>query len=217
MLAPSVIGDALPAVTVPSSVKLVFKLLKASMLVSGRTFSSWSIFRSSSMMTRTSSSNLPSFQALVAFWWEARLNSSWSRLETWSRLATFSAVMPIGFLLKASIKPSFIIRSFGRLVMDSLPPTATRPRSPIAIWAWARRTAFKLEPQTSLMLVATESWRIPAFKATCRAMFWPRPADKTLPIKRASRAVASRSASCRAPSKAISPNSMAEKSASCLW
>ena len=66
--------------------------------------------------------------------------------------------------------------------MLSMPPARTSSASPARI-AWAASiTAFKPEPHTLLTVKAAMESGRPAFRAACRAGFWPRPAWRTQPM-----------------------------------
>src|SRR5688500_17993794 len=78
--------------------------------------------------------------------------------------------------------------------MLSTPPATKSWPSP-ARTAWAARiTALRLAPQTLLTVIAPTLVGSPPSMAHCRAMFWPRPADTTLPMMTSS--MADRSGSC---------------------
>ncbi|EWS64523.1 hypothetical protein Y695_02233 [Hydrogenophaga sp. T4] len=183
--APSLIPDALPAVTEPALSKagrrpastsaVVLALMNSSLLNS-----TGSPLRCGMLTPTISSLNLPAACAAAAFaWLPAARASCISRVMPWA-LATFSAVMPMWYWLYTSHRPSTIMVSVifqspmrwpsrlplstcGLALMFSWPPAITISLSPQAT-AWAASiTAFRPEPQTALMVSAGVSLATPAF------------------------------------------------------
>ena len=97
--APSLIPDALPAVTVPSFEKAGLSLATASSVVPGRMYSSASIttspLRDAIVTGAISSLKRPAFWAASALFWEATAKRSCSSREICHFWATFSAVVPM--------------------------------------------------------------------------------------------------------------------------
>jgi len=98
--APSLSGEAFPAVTVPSAWKTGFRRPSDSRVESARGPSSEltviaSPFRCGIATGTSSASNFPARWAATARWWERSANSSWSSRLTSYLAATFSAVSPI--------------------------------------------------------------------------------------------------------------------------
>ena len=106
--APSLIWEALPAVTLPSAAKTGFNFPKASALVSALgpsslvtvydfvSFLPFSLINVCSIIIGTIClSNFPTACACKAFLCELNANSSWSSRDTLNCLATASAVNPI--------------------------------------------------------------------------------------------------------------------------
>jgi hypothetical protein len=97
--APSLMPDALPAVTVPSLEKAGLSLAIASMVVPARMYSSWSTVTSPLRVEivngTISSLNRPDFCAASALFWELTANWSCSSRVSCQRWATFSAVLPM--------------------------------------------------------------------------------------------------------------------------
>ena len=71
---------------------------------------------------------------------------------------------------------------YGALLIDSMPPAITTLACPEIISLAAIITAFRLEPQTLLIVVHGVEYGKPAFIATCLAGACPEPACKTCPI-----------------------------------
>ena len=97
--APSLMPEALPAVTVPSLAKAGRSLPTASRVVPWRGYSSASTttspLRDLTVTGAISSLNLPPFWAASALFWEATANSSCCWRVIWYFCATFSAVLPM--------------------------------------------------------------------------------------------------------------------------
>jgi hypothetical protein len=97
--APSLMPDALPAVTVPSLSKAGRSFCIASIVVPWRIYSSWSTtvspFLPLTVKATISSLNFPAFWAASALFCEATANWSWSSRVNCHCLATFSAVLPM--------------------------------------------------------------------------------------------------------------------------
>src|SRR5438552_7468678 len=67
-----------------------------------------------------------------------------------------------------------------------MPPATAMSMSPARMPWSASITAFRPEPHT-LLIVSAATWSgRPPFSAACRAGFWPRPADTTLPMMHSS-------------------------------
>ena len=109
--APSLSGQALPAVTVPSGLKAGWSAASFSIVVPGRGPSSLVTWVSGTVICSPSSpatvcsgtvtatislSKWPEACASTARFWEMTAHSSWASRETLQRSATFSAVRPIG-------------------------------------------------------------------------------------------------------------------------
>ena len=109
--APSLSGQALPAVTVPSSLNTGFSAASFSIVVPGRGPSSLVTTVSGTSISLPSLSvvlvrrhrhgddlrvEVPGLTAATARVWEISAHSSWASRLTLQRSATFSAVMPIG-------------------------------------------------------------------------------------------------------------------------
>ena len=95
--APSLSGQALPAVTVPSGRKAGLSSASFSTVVPGRGPSSRVTSVPSGVVTGTiSRSKWPLSRASTARFCEVAAHSSWASRLTLQRSATFSAVMPIG-------------------------------------------------------------------------------------------------------------------------
>ena len=202
--APSLMPEALPAVTVPALSNAGRRPDKASRLVLRLTYSSVSNTTGSPLRwgitTGTISSlNLPASWAAAAFCWLAMAKAScWARVISFS-LATFSAVMPMWYWLYTSHRPSTIMVScifqspmrwpsrepcstWGDRLMFSCPPATTISLSPVAT-AWAASmTDLRPEPHTALIVKAGVSLATPAFIIAWRAGFWPTPAASTWPM-----------------------------------
>ena len=94
--APSLRGQELPAVTLPSSLKAGLSVASTSRVVSGLIPSSWLTSLPSGVATvMISRSKMPVSRALVARIWLLYAYSSISWRETPYCSATFSAVIPI--------------------------------------------------------------------------------------------------------------------------
>ena len=65
--------------------------------------------------------------------------------------------------------------------MDSIPPTTKSSPSPARMLEAASMTAFNPDPQTLFNVKAPTETGNPALMAACRAGFWPKPAETTLP------------------------------------
>ena len=93
--APSVSGEEVPAVTVPSAVKAGFRPDSPSAVVPGRMQPSLSTRPAGVWMPTISSAMRPAAWASAALAWEATASASCSAREMAYLRATFSAVMPI--------------------------------------------------------------------------------------------------------------------------
>ena len=201
--APSLMPDALPAVTVPASrLNAGRSLASPSTVVPARGPSSLSMIRgprrSGTSIGTISSSNRRSSTARAAFSWLAAANSSWASRVIPYWLARFSAVIPMWMSPNASVRPSWTIESisvlgprrapkraagarYGARDMFSIPPATTISASPARIICDAIATAFSPEPQSMLIVVAGTSFGMPAPSAAWRAGFCPSPACSTHP------------------------------------
>ena len=201
--APSLMPEALPAVTLPSLSNAGFRLAIASSVVAvlrGYSSSANMIGSPSSTGSRPatiSSLNLPAFCAASALFWLATANSSCSSRVTAYSFATFSAVTPMWYWLKTSHRPSTIIVStifaspmrkpsrepFSTCGDGSCSPGRRRPRRRRRRWRSPARRASppcSPEPQTLLMVIAGTMCGMPALIAAWRAGFWPTPAVEHL-------------------------------------
>ena len=201
--APSLMPEALPAVTEPalskagrrppSTSRLVLRLMNSSLAKT-----TGSPFFCGIETGTISSSKRPASWAAAAFCCEASASASCiSRVMPYF-LATFSAVMPMWYWLYTSHRPSLIMvstsfqspmrwpsREFGSTcglaLMFSWPPAMMISESPSRM-AWAPSiTAFRPEPQTLLMVIAGTPCGRPDLMTDWRAGFWPEPAVSTWP------------------------------------
>ena len=105
--APSFKPAALPAVTVPFDLKAGRKAASLAAEVFARTASSCVIFWPATATGVISASKRCAAWALTAFYCDFKANASCSARLIWNLLATFSAVIPMGSPLKASVRPSW--------------------------------------------------------------------------------------------------------------
>src|SRR5450759_3142452 len=153
--APSLMPEALPAVTVPFLSKAARSPASASMVLPCLGYSSASNTSGAPFLCgisngRISSLNLPAFCAASVFSCEASAKASWSARVTPYLAATFSAVTPMWYWLYASHKPSTIMVSTslaspmrkpsrepastcGEMLMFSWPPAMIISASPALI------------------------------------------------------------------------------------
>src|SRR5262245_7219264 len=201
--APSLIPEALPAVTVPALSNAGLSAFIASSVAPWRTYSSSAnitgpFFDGISTVT-ISSLKRPAFCAASALFWLLTANSSCSSRVTAYSLATFSAVMPMWYWLNTSHRPSTIMESTifaspmrkpsreplstcGAALMFSWPPAMTMSESPLAIACAPSIAACSPEPQTLLMVMAGTMSGSPAQIDAWRAGFWPTAAVSTCPM-----------------------------------
>src|SRR5512134_884438 len=200
--APSLMPEALAAVTVPFLSKAGLRAFIASSVAPWRGYSSSANttgpFFEGISKGMISSLKRPDFCAASVLFWLFTANSSCSSRVTTYSFATFSAVTPMWNWLKASHSPSTIIESIsfaspmrkpsrepfitcGATLMFSWPPAITTSASPLATDCAASITAFRPEPHTLLMVMAGIMSGRPALIAAWRAGFWPTPAVSTCP------------------------------------
>src|SRR5512134_551367 len=200
--APSLMPEALAAVTVPFLSKAGLRPFIASSVAPWRGYSSSAKttgpFFEGISKGMISSLKRPDFCAASVLFWLFTANSSCSSRVTTYSFATFSAVTPMWNWLKASHSPSTIIESIsfaspmrkpsrepfitcGAALMFSWPPAITTSESPLATDCAASITAFRPEPHTLLMVMAGIMSGRPALIAAWRAGFWPTPAVSTCP------------------------------------
>src|SRR5205814_5776881 len=99
---------------------------------------------------------------------------------------------------------------YGQLLIDSIPPATAMSMSPTRMPWSASITAFSPEPHT-LLIVSAATWSgRPPFSAACRAGFWPRPADTTLPMMHSSTTAGSMPARRTASATASAPSCVAD-------
>src|SRR5688572_6629853 len=238
-LAPSLICEALPAVTVPSFLKAGLSLPSDSAVASARTPSSvlnavGGPFFCGSSSAKVSSSNLPAAAASAAFLWLAAAKASCAARSTSYFWLTSSAVRPMWKSLYTSHRPSQTIESiscewprraparasgkrYGALDMLSMPPHTATSMSPARIACAASITALRPEPHTLLTVKAPTESGTPPRRAAWRAGFCPSPAASTQPRITSSTAAGSTRARRRASATASPPSSVALKPASEPW
>ena len=106
---------------------------------------------------------------------------------------------------------------YGAALMFSIPPATSTSASPARIACAASATVFSPEPQTLFTVVAGTVSGSPPRSAACRAGFWPRPADRTLPISTSSTASGSTPARRTASAMTRAPRSTAGTDDSAPW
>ena len=190
MQAPSLMPDALPAVTLPSASN------------TGRIPASFSSVRPARGCSSTSTTTSPRRPLIVtgvissatapeasASWarrWLSSANASCSSRLTPNFSATFSAVMPIGCIVNGSViielVPSISLRSpsvtparaeksrNGCADMFSVPPAMTMSDSPTINSIAASPIACIAEPHSRFTVIAVDSTGAPASRATRRLM-----------------------------------------------
>ena len=196
--APSVIPEALAAVTVPfSGSKTGESLRMLSNLASGRGCSSFATtvapFRDDTVTGDSSASKRPASCAAPAFFWLSSANRSCSSRGMSSSRASFSAVSPISMSESGHRKPSWTIASTtsawpsryprrifgsrnGSPLMLSVPPATTTSARPSRIASVASRIDFNPDPQAMLTVQAGTAGGMPARTLIWRATFGPPPA-----------------------------------------
>ena len=196
--APSVSGEAVPAVTVPSWRNAGFRPASPSVVVSARMQPSCDTRLPPASTGTISASSLPLAWASAAFCWLRTAKASWSARVIWCRRATFSAVSPMEMYAagKRSARPGLGIGLKPIIgTRDMLSTPAQRKASPapmrIAPAAWWIDCID--EPQKRFTVApATVSGR-PAMKATSFATFSPcSPSGKAQPRTRSSIVAGSR-------------------------
>src|SRR3954453_10401595 len=237
--APSLICDALPAVTVPSSVNAGRSVASRSTVVSARMPSSRSTTSGSPLRcgteTRTtSSSNRPASHASAARACERAAQASCSARSTPNSRFIASVPSPIWRSSNAHHRPSWIIVSsmgllpsrcpsrargmtYGALVIDSMPPATASSSSPARIIWSAVAIAARPDGQTLFTVSAGTSIGMPAATAACRAVIWPCPACRTCPMIVYSTWSGATPARSSAPAITVAPSSTALRGARPPW
>src|SRR6185437_5604684 len=177
--APSVSGDDVPAVTLPSASNAGASPASASAVVSGRMQpSSLTVLPSASTIGTISSLSLPAARAAAAFWCDATANLSCSARVTWYLRARFSAVWPIeiyaaGYSFASLGLGEGLNPVIGTRVMLSMP--AQIKASPASIWIAPAAMWIDCidEPQNRLTVVPATVIGSFARNATSRAMLRP--------------------------------------------
>src|SRR6267378_2593578 len=176
--APSLIPEALPAVTLPFLSKAGLRPFSASSVVPCRGYSSSAKttvpLRLAISTGMISSLKRPALCAASVFCWLASANWSWSSRVTAYSFATFSAVTPMWYWLYTSQRPSMIMVSTifaspmrkpsrepliacGDMLIDSCPPATMMSASPCAIDCAPSMAAFRPDPGALQHLADDES------------------------------------------------------------
>ena len=206
--APSLIGEALPAVTVAfSPVRNTVRswdrvsAVESARMVSSRVNSVPRLLAGGTGTTRLS--YFPASQAAAACWCERAENSSWSSREMLCFSRSCSVASPSetvhapGMAGLTRRQPRVVLASsrlligkgrsvFGRTQgardIDSTPPTSTRSASPVATWRDAAMEASSEEPHKRFMVVPGSEVGRPASRVAMRATLrFSSPAPLALP------------------------------------
>ena len=199
--APSLMPEALPAVTVPSLENAGRRRAMPSMFESWRMYSSsatWmSPLRVFTVTGAISSLNRPLFCAAEAFCCDFRANCVLLLAgdlvlggDVLRRGAHVVAVERVPQPVLQHGVDEFQAAHLGAVaqkaacadrLMLSMPPAATMLLSPVRTCCAARATARRPEPHTWLMPKAVAASGMPAARAAWRDGFWPSPAARTWP------------------------------------
>ena len=212
--APSLMPEALPAVTVPPGRTTGFKVASVSIVVARGCSSRATMIGSPFFWTMAtgaiSASNRPAVCAASALDWLANAILSWSRRLMPNSAATFSAVSGIEstpycafmtaltkrqpmvvssiFMARAKALSAFPITNGARLML-STPPAMSNPASPLLIARAAVPTASRPEPHRRLSVTPGTATGKPASKPAMRATLrLSSPAWLAQPRKRSSTA-----------------------------
>ena len=233
--APSLMPEALPAVTVPPFLNTAGSWARRSRLVSARGPSSVSTTTGSPRRWGTETAvicplNRPFSMAATARFWLMSASSSWSSRVTPKRSATFSAVTPMWYRLTGQPRPSVstslrmpspsrrpskrALKSTmkGVWLMFSVPPATTTSASPVRTnWA-AMFMASRPDEHCLLTAMVGTSSGMPARSADSRAAYPDSAAWSALPMTTSSTASGAMLARSTAALIAAAPRSGADMS-----